>query len=206
MVHRLEIATRATLPDARGASIAATVREFLHVPVTRIRTRDVHRIDADLSEDHARRVLREFVDPVSQIGALGRLDDGPFDVAVTVAYKPGVTDPVGKSARVCIEDTLGRKLADDAGGYTYTLSLIAGVDSDQAARIANELLANPVIQSTRIESYDAWKEAPLDLAIPKVAAHARPPVATIDLSGSDDELRELSRSKLLALTLQEMKA
>ena len=206
MVHRLEIATRPTLPDARGASIAATVREFLHVPVTRVRTRDVHRIDADLTDDDARRVLHEFVDPVAQIGALGRLDDGPFDVAVTVAYKPGVTDPVGKSARVCIEDTLGRKLAEDAGVYTSTLYLLDGVDTGQAARIATELLANPVIQTTRVESYGAWREAPVDLSVPKVEAHARPAVATIDLSGSDDALRGLSKSKLLALTLAEMKA
>ena len=81
MVHRLEISTRPTLSDPRGTSIAATVRAFLGSPIVRVRTRDVHRIEADLSEVDARRVLHEFVDPVSQHGALGRLDDGPFDLA-----------------------------------------------------------------------------------------------------------------------------
>ena len=121
MVHRLEIATRPPLTDSRGASIAPTLRDFLGIRDVGVRTRDVHRIDADLTEDDARRVLHEFVDPVSQHGALGRLDDGPFDVAVTVGYKPGVTDPVGKSARVCVEDTLGRKLGDGAAVYTSTM-------------------------------------------------------------------------------------
>ena len=37
---------------------------------------------------------------------------GPFDAAVRVAYKPGVTDPVGKSAKVAIQDTLGRDLGE----------------------------------------------------------------------------------------------
>jgi len=206
MVHRLEIATRPPLTDARGASIAATVRGFLGIPVTRVRTRDVHRIDADLTEDDARRVLHEFVDPIAQTGALGRVDDGPFDVAVTVAFKPGVTDPVGKSARVCVEDTLGRSLASDAGVYTSTMYLLDGVSVEQAERIATELLANPVIQTTRVESYEAWRTQSTDLSVPRIAAHARPAVATVDLSGSDDALLSLSKARLLALTLEEMKA
>jgi phosphoribosylformylglycinamidine synthase II len=206
MVHRLEIATRPTLPDPRGASIAATVRAFLGIPVARVRTRDVHRIEAELSEAEATRVLHEFVDPVSQHGALGRLDDGPFDVAVTVAFKPGVTDPVGRSARVLVEDTLGRKLPDDAAVYTSTMYLVDGVDAAAASRIATELLANPVIQTIRIEPYEAWRRAPIDLSVPRMAAHATPAVATIDLSGGDDDLIALSKAKLLALTLDEMKA
>ena len=206
MVHRLEIATRPPQPDPRGLAIAATVRAFLGIPIGRVRTRDVHRIEAELSEDDARRVLHEFVDPVSQIASLGRLDDGPFDLAVTVAYKPGVTDPVGKSARVCVEDTLGRKLETSAAVYTSTMYLLDGVDAAQAGRIATELLANPVIQTIRIDGYEAWRQAPVDLSVPKIAAHSTPAVATVDLSGSDEALVALSKSKLLALTLSEMKA
>ena len=205
MVHRLEIATRPPRPDPRGASIAATVRDFLGIRDVVVRTRDVHRIDAELSEDDARRVLHEFVDPVSQHGALGHLDDGPFDVAVTVAYKPGVTDPVGKSARVCVEDTLGRKLREDAAVYTSRMYLLSGVDVVLARRIATELLANPVIETIRIEDYDAWRAAPVDLTVPKIAAHTRPAVLTVDLTGTDEALLALSKARLLALTLAEMK-
>ena len=118
MIHRLEISPGPGLGDARGATIAATVREFLGIAIAGVRIRDVYRLEAPLTEDDLRRVLHEFVYAVAQRGAIGRLDDGPFDVAVTVAYKPGVTDPVGKSARVCVEDTLGRKLADDDAVYT----------------------------------------------------------------------------------------
>jgi phosphoribosylformylglycinamidine synthase len=206
MVHRLEIAPRPGLGDPRGASIAATVREFLGVPVRGVRTRDVYRIEAPLSVDDAKRVLHEFVDPVAQHGALGRLHDGPFDVAVTVAYKPGVTDPVGKSARVCIEDTLGRKLADGDAVYTSTLYLLDGLDRPQAQRVATELLANPVIQTIRIETYDEWQRGAVDVAVPKVAPHAVPAVERVDLAGDDAALIELSRKRLLALTLAEMQA
>ena len=206
MVHRLEIATRPPLADARGLGVAATVRDVLGIPITSVRTRDVHRIDADLSEAEASRVLHEFVDPIGQQGALGRLEEGPFDVAVTVAYKPGVTDPVGKSARVCVEDTLGRKLAADAAVYTSTMYLLEGVDLAQARRIATEVLANPVIQTIRVDAYDAWRASPVDLSIPKIPAHASPAPAVVDLSGSDEELITISTRRLLALTLPEMKA
>lgn len=206
MVHRLEIGTRPGVEDPRGSSVAATVRAFLGVPVARVRTRDVHRIEADLTAEDARRVLHEFVDPIAQNGALGRLDDGPFGVAVTVAYKPGVTDPVGKSARVCIEDTLGRALPEGAAVYTSTMYLLDGVDVAQSERIATELLANPLIQTIRVEDYDAWRRAPVDLSVPRVSAHATPAVASVDLSGPDDALLAISTTRLLALTLAEMRA
>src|SRR5512139_777784 len=121
MVHRLEIGLKPGSRDPRGEDVARTVRSFLGIPVGRIRTREVYRIDAEITVDEARRVLHELTDPVLQAGALGRLDDGPFDRAIGVAFKPGVTDPVGRSAKVAVEDTLGRRLGDDAAVFTSTL-------------------------------------------------------------------------------------
>ncbi len=206
MIHRIEIAPRAGLRDARGLAVAAEAREVLGSPVTRVRSRDVYRIDAPLTPAEAEKVLHEFTDPVAQSGALGKLDDGPFDVAVTVGFKPGVTDPVGRSARVCVEDTIGRKLADADAVYTSTMYLFEGIDPKEAERIAVELLANPVIQTIRVEEAAAWRAAGPDLAVPRVLAHERPPVETIDLSGSDAALIELSKRRLLALSLPEMRA
>jgi phosphoribosylformylglycinamidine synthase subunit PurSL len=206
MVHRIEIASGPGLRDPRGEAVATTVREFLGIAVAGVRTRDVYRIDAGLSPDEARRVLHELVDPVGQQGSLGRLEDGPFDVAITVAYKPGVTDPVGKSARVSIEDTLGRRLPDDGAVFTSTMYLLDGVTPAQAEAIGSGLLANPVIQTLAVEAYDVWRSAPPDLTVPRVETHARPSVAAVELSGTDEDLAALSRSKLLALTLPEMRA
>ena len=113
MVTRFEIATRAGQRDPRGEEVAHKIRSFLGIPIERVTTCEVYRLDGRIDAGEARRVLHELVDPVLQHGALGRLDVGTFDVVVGVGYKPGVTDPVGKSARVAIEDTLGRRLEDD---------------------------------------------------------------------------------------------
>ncbi len=205
MITRIEIATRPGLRDPRGEEVSRTVRGFLGVPVLRVRTRDVYRIEADLTREEALRVLAEFADPVLQAGAIGRVEDGPFDVAVTVAYKPGVTDPVGKSARVAVEDTLGRPLGEGSAVFTSTLYLLDGVDRAQAERIAWGLLANSVIETVKVETREEWAASAPDLSVPSVAAHERPRVVPVPLSGSDDELLRISRERLLSLSLAEMR-
>ncbi len=206
MIHRIEIGIRPDQRDARGEHVAIQIRDYLDIPVERVRTRNVYHVEADLTEAEAERVVAELADPVLQQGAVGRIEDGPFDAAITVAYKPGVADPVGKSARVAIEDTLGRALDRDAAVYTSTLFLIDGADLEQARAIATGVLANPVIQSVRVVGWDAWRSSAPDLGIPKVPPHASPEVQTVDLSGSDRELLRLSREGLLALSLDEMRA
>lgn len=205
-LHRIEIGLASGMRDPRGEHVARQVREFLHLPVARVRTRDVYHVEADLTPAEIERVAGELADPVRQRAALGRLEDGPFGVAVRVAYKPGVADPVGRSARVAIEDTLGRSLADDAAVYTSTLYLIDGISADDAERVARELLANPLIQTWRVATHEEWTRTPPDLSVPKVAGGERPPVRTIDLDVPDEELTRLSREGFLALSLPEMRA
>ena len=146
MVTRIEIGIRSQFRDPRGEEAAHKMRDFLHLPVERVRTRDVYHLAAELFAGEPERVLHELIDPVLHDGALGRIDDDDYDFAVTVAYKPGVTDPVGKSALVAVRDTLGRELEESAAVYTSAIYLLSGVGRDQAEQAATELLANPVIQ------------------------------------------------------------
>lgn len=206
MIQRIEIGVRRDLRDPRGEHVAARASQFLHLEVGAIRTRDVYHLEAELDPGEVERVVRELADPVLHQAAIGRLDDGDFDCAITVGLKPGVADPVGRSARVAIEDTLGRTLGEDATVYTSTLYLLDGVEPADAERIAFELLANPVIHTIRVQNRDDWRATPPDLTVPRVEAGARPTVATVDLSGDDKELERISREGLLALTVEEMTA
>lgn len=205
-VHRIEIGVRPQHRDARGEHVASQAREFLHVPVRRIRTRDVYHLEMALSAEELERVVRELADPIRQEAAVGRLAGERFDVAVRVGFKPGVADPVGKSALVAVRDTLGRELGEDAAVYTSTLYLLDGVDRAGAERIALDLVANPVIQTVHVATREEWVASPPDLSVPKVVGHETPPVRTIDLSGDDAALERLSREGLLALSLPELHA
>ncbi|MFQ5349128.1 MAG: AIR synthase related protein, partial [Thermoanaerobaculia bacterium] len=206
MIHRIEIATRRDLRDARGEHAAGQIRDFLHIDVGGVRTRNVYHLEAQLSDDELDRVVTELADPVQQLGAVGRMEDGPFDAVISIAYKPGVADPEGKSALVAIEDTLGRPLGTGAAVYTSVLYLLDGVDRAEAERISSGLLANPAIQTARIQTRAEWQESPPDLSVPKVSGGEPPAVGTIDLSGDDDELARISRHGLLTLSLDEMTA
>lgn len=206
VIHRLEIATRREHRDPRGDHAAAQVREFLHLPIAAVRTRDVYLVEGDLSAQEAERVAGELADPILQRGAYGRVEDGPFDVAIEVAYQPGVTDPVGKSAKVAIGDILGHDLAPEATVYTSVVYLLEGIDRAGAERVAFELLANPLIQTVRLMEWAEWNAAPPSTEAPKVGRGDRPAVRAIDLSGSDEALERLSRESLLALDLAEMQA
>ena len=206
MVTRVEIATRPELVDPRGEEVAHRVRSYLGFRIEGVRSCDVYHVEADLSPGEAERVLQEFVDPVLQRGALGRREQEPFDGAVRVGYKPGVTDPVGKSAKVAIEDTLGRALGDDAAVYCSRIYFLRGIDRGQGERIAVELLANPVIQTTTVRTRDEWRTTPPDLTVPRVQDRSVPPVRSIDLDVDDEELVRISREGLLALSIVEMRA
>src|SRR5262245_29980465 len=205
-VFRIEVGLVPGQRDPRGEGVAHTAERFLGIRAERVRTRDVYLVEADLTEDEAARFAREVSDPVRERAGLGKLEDGKFGFAVRVAYKAGVTDPVGKSARIAIEDTLGRKLDPDAAVYTSVLYLLDGLSRDEAGRVAWDLLANPLIHDVEIRSHAEWSSSPPDLTVPRIAGHERPAVARIDLAGSDAELAELSRSRLLSLTLPEMRA
>ena len=181
------------------------IREHLGLEVGAVRTRDVYLVTPALSPGEAERVAREFAGPVVREGAVGRLDDGPFDVAVSVGYKPGVTDPVGKSAQVAIEDLLGRLLGEGGHVYTSRLYLLSGVARPAAERIARSLLANEVIERVAVATYEEWRGSPPDLSVPRVAEHAALPVEEVSLEIDDEALLALSRRRLLALSLEEMR-
>ena len=205
-VTRIEIATRPGFADSRGASVAAAIRTHLGISVGAVRTRDVFHVEPSLSDADAARVAAEFAGPIVRQGAVGRVEDRPFDVAVSVGFKPGVTDPVGKSARVAIEDLLGRRLGAAGAVYASRLYLLSGVSRADAARIATQLLANEVIERITLQTFAEWQASAPDLAVPRVVEHPPRPVETIPLRGLDDgALALLSRQRLLALTVEEMR-
>jgi len=206
-VTRIEIATRPGFADSRGLSVARAIREHLGVAVGAVRTRDVYHVEPALPAADAARVAAEMAGPVVRQGAVGRVEDGPFDVAVSVGYRPGVTDPVGKSAKVAIEDLLGRRLGDHGAVYASRLYLLSGVTAEQARSIATRLLANEVIERVAVQSHAAWQASAPDLSVPRVAEHAPRPTGTVPLAGLDDAaLQRLSREKLLALSVEELRA
>ncbi|MEA1867410.1 MAG: AIR synthase-related protein [Thermodesulfobacteriota bacterium] len=221
MPHRIEVALKFHLQDPQGLKTARQCREDFKLEVSCIRTIKAYLIDIDLSEEQLREVAEgPFSDPVIQVAAinsplaldLARKRDFSWDWLIECGFRPGVTDNEGRTAREALELVLGRKPGLDQGVYTSTQYCIKGeLSDDQVEKLAKGLLANDLIQRTIIVSRDmlgeVWsdKQGPFH-AVPKVRDKALVEVKEIDLSVlTDEELIAMSKDRVLALNLKEMK-
>lgn len=133
-----------------------------------------------------------------------------YDLAVEIAYRPGVTDPVAITARRALVDLLGirgRELPAEATVHTARQYRMQTGGSGSPEEVASRFY-NPLIQRATVITKQAWEHG---ARFPESYAEQVPASATevelVDLvSMSGTELEECSRQRLLALTLEEMAA
>jgi phosphoribosylformylglycinamidine synthase subunit PurSL len=205
MTHRIEVGYRPGIPDPRGLAVLDTIRSFLSITAHDVRAYDVYTVDVDLSPEEADKARDHFTDPVTQHGAIDRLKPPPFDFVVSVGFRPGVTDAVGKSALALLRDMLGRPMKEEDAVYTSRLYFLSGVDEGQAKRIASDLLANALIERFEVQSHASYLASEPDRSVPVIRSTHEPAAPTVDLSGSDDDLMRISKERILSLSLEEMR-
>jgi phosphoribosylformylglycinamidine synthase len=163
-------------------------------------------IDADLNADQLETVRAQiFTNPVTQISGFAPLDFD-FDWCIWVGYRPGVKDNAGHTAVEAMEDVLGIKLGADQGIYTSKRFCIKGKDLNEtdAQKIAEELLANDIIQQVKIFSANQWEpQTGVGLVIPKVRLDHKPTVTRIPID-SDEVLKKISDERNLALNINDI--
>ncbi len=209
MTYRVEIGLKAGIRDARGERIRRRITDDLKIPVESVVTIDGYTFDAALSKEEVEKIASgPFLDPIIQEFSLGKPMPHDFDWAIEVGYKPGVTDNVGRTAREAIELFLQRKFEPHEAVYTSVLYLIKGkLAQEQAERIATGLLANTLIQRFTIQDRSSWdREAGTGLSVPRVTGKKEGRIVSVNLRRSDEELMRLSSERVLALSLEEMKA
>jgi len=209
MAWRIVVGLKENVRDARGERVRREIREHLGIELQSVRTIDVYTVDAQLSEGEvAAAAAGPFSDPVIQDYTINQPLAHDFDVLVEVGYRPGVTDNVGRTAREAIQYQTGRAFAPEEGVYTSVQYLLSGAISvEDAERIAKDFLGNGLIQRWDIVSRaDFDGSRGVAVTVPKVTSTAKPAVRPISLEVSDDALMEISRSGMLALTLEEMLA
>ena len=212
MTHRIEVKSKPGFRDAAGEDVRARLAEDLGVTVDRVNVINVYTIHAELGEPEADRVRAElFTDPITQMSTVNAslAADLDCDYIIEVGYRPGVTDNVGRSSAEGVADTLGRPFTSgEAVYFSQQFALKGDLSTKACERIARDLLANNLIQRWTIKSHDELKAlagASL-LGLPVVTDRSEVKVETVDLNLSDDALATLSRDRMLALELGEMKA
>ena len=208
MVQHIEIGLRSGVRDARGENVMANARKVLNLPLLAVWTRTIYKIDAELTVAETEAVCRFFRDPVIEEAAVGRLPAPKnFNWLIEIGYKPGVTDNVGHTARVPLQDIIDRRLTESAQVYTATQYFVRakGMPRPAAQNLASNLLANELIQTIAIYSAREWAAKPVETTAPAIREKTDSTVGVYDLSGSDEDLLGISRENILSLSLEEMR-
>jgi len=201
MPFRLEIAQKLILPDAEGKKIQKKAKEYFNIHLSDIRTIDVIIMDVPLTDTQLSCIQTDlFTNPVTQNSSYAPLPI-PFDFCVWVGYRPGVRDNPGSTATEAIQDLLGISFDKNDGVYTSKRYCFSGASltKEQITLIAQELLANDIIQQWKIFSKAQWDmNEGIGLIIPKVQLNHTPTVSTIPID-SCDTLFKISQERNLAL-------
>jgi phosphoribosylformylglycinamidine (FGAM) synthase PurS component len=161
----------------------------------------------DLEEELA---VTTFSDPVSQEAwvdrpAVEHPDWQNWDLALEVAYKPGVTNPLGITAREALHNALG-SLPEGAliqTAHQYLFQTSADLSGAEVQHLQNQL-HNNLIEKASMITKAGWAEGQrFPREYPFIHDAAVGPVETIPVLGkSDQELLALSKDMLLALSLE----
>jgi len=209
MPHRIEICLKGHIRDALGEKLKRRIRDDLNLEVQSVNTISVYTVDADLSPEQLKMVASgPFSDPITQWYAIDRPLAQSFDWLIEVSFRPGVTDNVGKTAREAIELRLGVQLKDQERVYTSIQYLIKGnLERPEVEKICAGLLVNPLVQRFEIIPRHLWNgQRGFEPTIPRVKIDQEIHVEEIDLQITDRALLKLSHDRVLALSLDELKA
>ena len=208
MAHRIETGYKPEFIDPAGDAILRRIKsDFGLAAAKSVRVLDVYTIDADLPADELMRIGSELLcDPINQSFSVDRplFQSSRFAVAIAVSFRPGVKDNVGGTAREAIEELLGKKLPGAV--YTSKHYLISGkADKPSAEKVARDFLANELIQRFEVKATQEFGAQGFAADVPRVGVMGGGNVVEIDLNVPDKQLIEISRARLLALSLEEMK-
>lgn len=210
---RLEVATRAGIHDGRAKRLLASLRRALSPSIRSLSIVDVYLLQGvpGLTSETA---AEAFCDSVAQelfvdAFAAGQPGREAWDCLVEITSRPGVTDPVALTALDALRVCLPGGLPEGALVQTaiqYLVRVAPGARVDPAGMVA--FFHNPLIQSATLVSREDWNAGRRPpSSYPRVVSGESPAVEAVDLAGlSDADLQALSRRRLLALSLEEMRA
>ncbi|MBN1472887.1 MAG: phosphoribosylformylglycinamidine synthase subunit PurL [Syntrophaceae bacterium] len=210
MADRIEVGFKKGIRDALGEKIKKRIIDNFSLPVEEIRTIEIYTVAGDLTGEELKKAASgPLSDPVIQNFSINRPLARDFDWLIEVGFRTGVTDNVGKTAGEAIGLILGKNAAGrEIVVYTSRQYLINGqITFNDAQNIASGLLANDLIERHQIFSArDFEKAGGVPVYLPRVTGKAKPMVEEINLAEADDgKLLKISREKILALNLREMK-
>ncbi len=193
-MSRVEVSVKPSLPDPRGESLKADIRDLGIATVQQIRVSDVYLLEGDLSHQELGKICKLLLaDPVVEEYSIGEPPPSPDAQAVEVAYNPGVMDPVEESVSKGIRDLGITTVTSVKTAKRYYLW--GRLSASDIELISNKLLVNSVIQHV-VTGGEKAALPPASYDFSRIEVE----LLTLDDSG----LTRLGREKL-ELNLEEMR-
>ncbi len=193
--------------DTKGISIQNKCKEQLNINTGKIKTSKFYSVDYEIKEDnfknYAENCLKNKITDEVLINKV--YENNKFKSLIAIAQLPGVTDDIGVSAQTALADFLNRKIDINVQHiFTQDIYYIENkLSKDDLSTIAKAFLGNPLINHIQVFTKEDEKFISY---VPKVKMQTDETVELVDLDISDEELNKLSEDKILALSLEEMKA
>ncbi|MBD3419830.1 MAG: phosphoribosylformylglycinamidine synthase [Chitinivibrionales bacterium] len=209
MAERIYVATKPHHRDALGEGVRQRIVNDLGIGTIRsVRIAKVYSFNGTFTDQELIALAQgPFTDPIIEDFTVNQTIINNFTWMIEVGFKPGVTDNVGRTASEAVKICLKRKLNPDFSAHVANQYFIEGeLSRKHIERIAGELLANELIQSSAIYSQDEWRNRHTQkFEAPRVKNESDiTPWLPINLNLTDAELVRLSKDSMLALSLEEM--
>jgi phosphoribosylformylglycinamidine synthase len=200
--------------DVRGDVVRRQLMADHGIDVTEVRSINGFLIKSTVeSEEISKRVDDLFSDPIIEHATTNNLllaspeyfQNTP-DAAITIGFKPGVTDNPGSAAYDGFKTIFSPKNElEDAAISTYQTYVFYGIPENTSVEWIASTLHNNLIQRALVSDSEACQQSLWPaLEYPEKPPQVFSPPQPINLEISDEELLELSDSGLLALNLEEM--
>jgi phosphoribosylformylglycinamidine synthase II len=205
--RRIEVSLKFNEEDPYSAHTVWEISSTLGLSVRAVRVVSVYTVYSGLSDerlvDFAREVLSDPVTTDFSVGAPIAPKICTFSWAVEVSFKQGVTDNVGHTAAQVLGMMSG---INECRAYRSTQYLIdADITIDEVERIAREVLYNDLIEEIEILRYDEFVSKGGFRVKERHYVHGYvPETRSYDLHIPDEELLELSKGRVLALSVGEL--
>ena len=201
----VQVAVKEGVRDARGERIAADAERHLGIRTGKVRTSKVYSIRAGIEHaqlgSHARGALGDGI--VHEVRTGDIAIPSRFKRFVAVGKRPGVTDDEGRTIEETLADVLGVRL-DSGVQQVFSRDVFAiehPLGEQDLRRLAEELLGNPLVHHLSWGAIEEYRHY-----VPGVGDAVDDTCAEIDLDLSDVDLAELSRRRVLSLSVEEMRA
>lgn len=198
--------------DPAGDAIQRKAQLQLNIKTGKVKTAQLFSINYELTEEElaafAEGCIKDNI--TDEVLVNNYYEPTEFACAVAVAQLPGVTDDEGTSAQMALADFFNIDLdVNTQHIFSQRIYFIENeLKEEDLQLLAHRLLGNPLINHFAYARPDVETgKIQLDYYVPEVRMDIDNTVETIELEGlSDEELIQLSKTKVLALNLAEMQA